>query len=69
MHAGPRRKGGLHCIIADRIFEVLAQNCSGLALHTKEAEKTSPRWRDKSVLKADYGYEGGRFSQPREKEK
>lgn len=45
-----------HRIIANRIFEVLAQNCSGLALHTKKAEMISPRWRDESVLKADYGY-------------
>ena len=43
-------------IVADRIFEVLAQTCSGLARKTKEAEKKSPRWRDESVLKADYGY-------------
>jgi len=45
-----------HRIIANRIFEVLAQNCSGLALRTKQAEQTSPRWRDESTLKADYGY-------------
>jgi lysophospholipase L1-like esterase len=45
-----------HRIIANQIFEVLAQNCSGLAKKTKELEKTSPRWRDESVLKADYGY-------------
>jgi lysophospholipase L1-like esterase len=45
-----------HRIIANQIFEVLAQHCSGLAKKTKETEKTSPRWRDESVLKADYGY-------------
>ena len=45
-----------HRIIANRIFEVLAQNCSCLAKKTKEAEKSSPRWRDESTLKADYGY-------------
>ncbi len=45
-----------HRIIANCVFEVLAQNCSGLALHTREAEKTSPRWRDESTLKAHYGY-------------
>ncbi len=45
-----------HRIVANRIFEVLAQNCSGLAKKTKEAEKTSPRWRDESTLKADYGF-------------
>ncbi len=45
-----------HRIVANRVFEVLAQNCSGLAKQTKEAERRSPRWRDESVLKADYGY-------------
>ncbi len=44
-----------HRIIANRIFEVLAQNCSGLAGRTKALEQTSPRWRDESVLRADYG--------------
>ena len=45
-----------HRIVAHRIFEVLAQNASGLAKKTKQAEKTSPRWRDESTLKADYGF-------------
>ncbi len=45
-----------HRIIANRVFEVLAQNCSGLAVRTKVLEQTSPRWRDESMLKADYGY-------------
>ena len=45
-----------HRIVANRIFEVLAQNASGLAKMTKQAEKTSPRWRDESTLKADYGF-------------
>ena len=45
-----------HRITANRVFEVLAQNCSCLAKRTKEIEKTSPRWRDESALKADYGY-------------
>jgi lysophospholipase L1-like esterase len=40
-----------HRLVANRIFEVLACNCSGLALHTKEIEKSSPRWRDESMLK------------------
>ena len=40
-----------HRIVANRIFEVLAQNCSCLAKKTKEAERTSPRWRDESCLK------------------
>ena len=45
-----------HRIVAHRVFEVLAQSCSALAKKTKEAEKISPRWRDESVLKADYGH-------------
>ena len=45
-----------HRIIAHEIFRLLAQNCSGLALRTKRLEKTSPRWRDESMLRADYGY-------------
>jgi lysophospholipase L1-like esterase len=45
-----------HLIIANEVFQVLAQNCSGLAQHTKALEQVSPRWRDESVLKADYGY-------------
>jgi lysophospholipase L1-like esterase len=45
-----------HRIIANRTFEVLAQNCSGLALCTRQAEKTSSHWRDESTFKADYGY-------------
>ena len=43
-----------HRIVANRIFEVLAQNCSCLARKTKEAEKTSPRWRDESSLKLGF---------------
>ena len=39
-----------HRIVANRLFEVLAQNCSCLAVGTKKAEKTSPRWRDESTL-------------------
>ena len=41
-----------HRIVANRIFEVLAQRCSCLAASTKEAEMTSPRWRDESTLRA-----------------
>lgn len=43
-----------HRIVANRVFEVLAQNCSCLAKKTKAAEKTSPRWRDESCLKMDF---------------
>ena len=45
-----------HRIVANRMFEVLAQNCSGVARHTKVLEKNSPRWRDESALQRDYGY-------------
>ena len=43
-----------HRIVANRIFEVLAQHCSCLAKKTKAAEKTSPRWRDESCLQMDF---------------
>ena len=45
-----------HLIVANKIFEVLAQHCSGLALHTRALEQRAPRWRDESVLRADYGH-------------
>ena len=45
-----------HRVVANRIFEVLTQHCSCLARKTKEVEKTSPRWRDESTLRADYGF-------------
>ncbi|MCH2202726.1 MAG: SGNH/GDSL hydrolase family protein [Fuerstiella sp.] len=40
-----------HRIVANRIFEVLASNCSGLARETRELEKHIPPWRDESVLR------------------
>ena len=45
-----------HRVVAHKIFEVLAQNCSGIATNTQRLERTSPRWRNESKLKADYGY-------------
>ena len=45
-----------HLVVANKIFEVLARNCSGLARHTKEMEEHIPPWRDESTLSADYGY-------------
>lgn len=45
-----------HRIVANRIFEVLAQNCACLSKRTKTAEQISPRWRDESTLRADYGH-------------
>ena len=40
-----------HRIVANKIFEVLASNCSGLSKETKALEKYIPPWRDESVLK------------------
>ena len=45
-----------HRVVANRIFEVLASNCSGLALETKYREQLTPPWRDESTLRADYGH-------------
>jgi len=39
-----------HRIVANKIFEVLATNCSGLSLETKTLEKNIPPWRDESIL-------------------
>ncbi len=39
-----------HRIVANRIFEVLASNCSGLSLNTKSLEAAIPPWRDESTL-------------------
>lgn len=55
-HDGVHQNDLGHRIVANRIFEVLAQNCSCLAKRTKDAERTSPRWRDESTLQADYGH-------------
>lgn len=44
-----------HRVIAHRVFETLAQTCSGLALHTRQIERTAPRWRDESMLRSDPG--------------
>lgn len=40
-----------HRVIANRIFEVLAQNCSVLAQSAFELRKTFKPWRDESVLR------------------
>lgn len=44
-----------HQIVANKIFEVLATNCSGLGNETRELEKHIPHWRDESVLRQDAG--------------
>ena len=45
-----------HRLVANTVFQTLAQHSSGLALRTKRLEQTSERWRDESMLKAEYGY-------------
>ena len=50
-----------HLLIANSIFQVLATNCSGLALETKNLERSGiPPWRDESVLKrtTEFGSNG-----------
>ena len=42
-----------HRVVANKIFEVLAANCSGLALETKALEKSIPPWRDESILQGN----------------
>lgn len=39
-----------HRVVANRIFETLAKNCSGLSLRTKALEKQILPWRDESTL-------------------
>lgn len=43
-----------HQLIANRVFEVLAKNCSSMAERSREARKTFKPWRDESVLKKLY---------------
>lgn len=43
-----------HRIVANKIFEVLASNCSGLALETKCLEECIVPWRDESTLQMDW---------------
>lgn len=43
-----------HQVIANRIFEVLAQNCSGLSEKAFALRKNFQQWRDESVLKQLY---------------
>jgi lysophospholipase L1-like esterase len=39
-----------HRVVANKVFEVLASNCSGLAIETKAIEKSILPWRDEAVL-------------------
>jgi lysophospholipase L1-like esterase len=43
-----------HRVVANRIFEVLAQNCSCLSQKALELRKSFQQWRDESVLKRLY---------------
>ena len=43
-----------HLLIGNRIFEVLAQNCSCLSQQAFELRKSFKQWRDESVLKQLY---------------
>ena len=43
-----------HRIVANKIFEMLASNCSGLSLRTKALEKEIPPWRDESTLQQEF---------------
>ena len=49
-HAGCHANDLGHRIVANKIFEVLAANCSGLAIETRELEKHIAPWRDESTL-------------------
>jgi lysophospholipase L1-like esterase len=54
-----------HMVVATEVFKVLARNCSGIALRTRDKENLIPAWRDESTLAADYGYERGGIQPPR----
>jgi lysophospholipase L1-like esterase len=43
-----------HRIVANKVFEVLASNCSGLAKETQELEQHIPPWRDESTLQRSF---------------
>jgi lysophospholipase L1-like esterase len=49
-HDGVHANDLSHRLVANKIFEVLASNCSGLALETKQLEHWTPPWRDESTL-------------------
>ncbi|HCN09884.1 MAG TPA: hypothetical protein DIT01_18315 [Lentisphaeria bacterium] len=41
-----------HRVVANKVFEILASNCSGLARETQELEKDILPWRDESTLQS-----------------
>lgn len=47
-----------HRVVANEIFKVLASKCSGLSLATRALEEHIPPWRDESMLRKDYDYNG-----------
>ena len=50
-HDGVHANNVGHRVVANKVFEVLASNCSGLSLETKFLEDQIPPWRDESTLK------------------
>ena len=58
-HDGVHANDVGHRLVANRIFEVLASNCSGLTLETRHREQLIPPWRDESTLRSDYGHQSG----------
>lgn len=54
-----------HLVVANRVFEAIAQNCSGIARRTQQKEAEIPPWRDESTLATDYGYARGESAVPR----
>lgn len=56
-HDGVHANDVGHRLVANRIFEVLASNCSGLTLETRHREQLIPPWRDESTLRKDYDYD------------
>lgn len=49
-HDGVHSNDVGHRVVANKIFEVLASNCSGLSLETREMEEQIVPWRDEAIL-------------------
>ena len=43
-----------HRVVANKMFEILAANCSGLSMATRELEKEIAPWRDESTLQENW---------------
>ena len=63
-HDGVHANDVGHRLVANRVFEVLASNCSGLTLETRHREQITPPWRDESTLRNDDG-QASRQARPR----